>query len=442
MYAANQADAALPLLSEALAIDPTFAMAHRLIARVHETSGNAAKQTEHLARAYEHRNSLTENERYHVEASYFKGKGEYEKAVATLTAATSLFPADGDLRYELALAYRDSNETARAIEQLDIILKSAPLTTAAYGDLVLLRAKVDDYDGARVAYEEARKRDISAPKLEWGHGMILLGEGRHDEARAVLARVKDAGGVYAGIARLYLAATDILEGKLESASRQLEFDVLLDSTDANDRAEFTRRALLARILLLQERRGDAQKQLGTMLAMVSKQPPAISQQERFVTGKLLVELGELPRAKLLLRQLEQARTSAFAQNCYHGLAGEIALAESRSQDAVLAFSAAAQYPLFTTRQALARAHAAQKDWSSARGAWAQVIASKGDALREHLAAEWVLAHLELARASRAAGDVAAAREQYDRFLTLWKNGDDLPIVQTAAAEQRNLSNSR
>ena len=95
-----------------------------------------SRRREHLARAFEFRANLTQKERFQVEASYFKGRGEYEQAVQTLTAATNLFPSDGDARYELALAYRDAGQGPKAVEQLELTLKNAPLTTAAYGDLV------------------------------------------------------------------------------------------------------------------------------------------------------------------------------------------------------------------------------------------------------------------------------------------------------------------
>lgn len=435
----GDADAALPLLDQALGIDPKFAMAHRLIARVYETRGNAVKAREHLTQAYEFRNSLTQKERFHVEASYFKGRGEYEKAVDTLTAATNLFPTDGEARYELALAYRDAGETSKAIEQLEITLKNAPLTTAAYSDLVLLRARSGEYDKARETYDQARKRNVAAPKLEWAYGMVLLGEERAEDARKQFEAVRKASGVYAGTARLYLATADILEGKLKSASQQLEFDVLLDNKDENEVAELIRRHLLARTLLLQNRRAEALKQLESMLRMLSEQPTGTRPHERLVAGTLLVALGDLAGAKRLLKELEEARSSAFAQNCYHNLGGEIALAEGRAADAVLSFSlAAAQYPRVITTQGLARASMTQGDWHSARAQWSQVIAAKGESLREHFAAEWVLAHLELARANRALGDLDAARAEYDRFLKLWGKGDDLPVIQAAAAERRAI----
>ena len=50
-----------------------------------------------------------------------------------------------------------------------------------------------------------------------------------------------------------------------------------------------------------------------------------------------------------------------------------------------------------------------------------------------------VAHLELARASRAVGDTAAARDHYDTFLAMWRDGDPLPILQTAAAERRDCA---
>ena len=173
-------------------------MAHRLIGRLYETRGNAVKAREHLSRAFEFRANLTQKERFQVEASYFKGRGEYDQAVQTLTAATNLFPSDGDARYELALAYRDAGQASKAVEQLELTLKNAPLTTAAYGDLVLLLARAGAYDGARAAYDAARTRNVSSPKLDWAYAMVLLGEGRTAEARKQLDAVGTASAFTPG----------------------------------------------------------------------------------------------------------------------------------------------------------------------------------------------------------------------------------------------------
>jgi tetratricopeptide (TPR) repeat protein len=50
-----------------------------------------------------------------------------------------------------------------------------------------------------------------------------------------------------------------------------------------------------------------------------------------------------------------------------------------------------------------------------------------------------LSHLELARAQKMMGDVAAARKSYEDFLNLWKDADpDIPIYQQAKAEYAKL----
>jgi tetratricopeptide (TPR) repeat protein len=53
-----------------------------------------------------------------------------------------------------------------------------------------------------------------------------------------------------------------------------------------------------------------------------------------------------------------------------------------------------------------------------------------------------LSHLELARAQKMMGNIAAARKSYEDFLSLWKDADaDIPIYQQAKAEHAKLHKS-
>ena len=202
-------------------------------------------------------------------------------------------------------------------------------------------------------------------------------------------RVRKASRVYAGTARLYLATADILDGKLRAASEQLESDVLLDSKDANEVAEFIRRHLLARTLLLAGTPGR-----GTQASASHAQDARARSRwarwwhERLVAGALLVKLSDVTRAQTVLKQLEQGRSSAFAQNCYHTLAGEIALAEGKPGEAVQQLAAAAaQYPRVIYHRGAARARSsAQRDWQRARPRMAQGDRFRRErSLREHFA---------------------------------------------------------
>ncbi|GEM_PF-676539 len=67
---AGDADQAGALAAEAVRIDPTFAMAHRLAAVAAFNQGRTSVGREHSARAYELRDHLSDRERWHVEAFY------------------------------------------------------------------------------------------------------------------------------------------------------------------------------------------------------------------------------------------------------------------------------------------------------------------------------------------------------------------------------------
>jgi tetratricopeptide (TPR) repeat protein/tRNA A-37 threonylcarbamoyl transferase component Bud32 len=438
--ARGSVDTALPLLRTAIDVDPDFAMAHRLLARVYETLGNVQREREHLERAYALRHGLTERERRHVEASYYKGRDEYERAVQSLIALTSLYPADAEGRYELALAHRDAGETAKAVQELETTITQTPFVTGAYGDLVLQLARMGSYDRARAVYEEAQSRNVRAPKLDWAYGMVLLGEGRPDLARMQFEKLEKTSEVYAGIARLYEATADTLEGKLSSAAERLRAGVLLDLKANNFDAEFKRRSLLIKTLLLSDRRAEARSELD---GLMNRGSGRLGANEWRIAGTLSVALGDLTLAAELLRSIDIARaqtSSAFRESCYQNLAGEIALATGRLDDALQAFSSAsAQYPRALTTGGLARTFSARRDWHRSRESWRKLIASRGEIIQEGFGAEWALAHLEVARTSRALGDIATARREYDKFLTMWKDAESMSVLRMAAAESRTLS---
>ena len=90
--------------------------------------------------------------------------------------------------------------------------------------------------------------------------------------------------------------------------------------------------------------------------------------ERLVGGTLLVRLSDVAGRRPVLKQLEQAALDSFAQNCYHTLAGEIALAEGKPGEAVqqLCVCRGAQYPRVIYHRGAARARSPQqRDWQRA-----------------------------------------------------------------------------
>jgi tetratricopeptide (TPR) repeat protein/tRNA A-37 threonylcarbamoyl transferase component Bud32 len=442
LLARGDADLALPYLRAALDVDPEFAMAHRLLARVYETLGNGTGERDHLARAYELRQNLTERERRHVEASYFRGQGHYERAVETLSALTALYPGDGDAHYELAIAYRDAGDMRKAVKELETTIERSPHVTGAYGELVLLLTRLSDYRRARQVYEAADRRSIHGARTTWGLGMLLLGEGRIAEARAAFTAL-EAQEVFANAARIYQAAADTHEGKLAVAARRLEADVLLDQKAHNTTAEMKRLVLLARIAVV---RADAAEARRLARRVADRDPQAAGSAELYRAATVLAPLGDLTRTRSLVSRLKTMRTainSSFAESCYHGAAAELALAEGQPRRAVDLFrQASAEYWRPIISQGLARAYEAANDWTPARDEWRRLLASRGEVFFEGFAADWVLAHLSVARAEARLGNRQAAQQAYRAFLALWQHGDDLPARRAALSELGTLGQVR
>jgi serine/threonine protein kinase/Tfp pilus assembly protein PilF len=438
LYARGSLEGAPALLQQALELDPKFAMAHRLLASVYGTLGNPASAREHDEKAYQLRASLSERERRRVEAAYFLDRGEDEKAVNVLIALTSLYPDDAEAHLELGDLLSDLGNLEKAADELETAISLNPFASNTYARLVLMATQLSQYDRAADVYRRAAQRNFQSPQLAWGRAMILLGGGKPDEARAALAELVRSE-VYSGTGRLYLATTDMYEGKLGDAVSELENGIRFDQRLRNTQPERKRRYFLSRIALL---RGDARAARSQVDVILTAPLETLEPQELMSTGMMLARMGDVQQARRLLRQLEQVKErvgSPYHKSRYSNLAGEIALAEKDDKRAEESFlSALSEYPRVVSTVGLARAYEARGDWPRARAEWEKVMQSRGEIFYEGFAADWVLAHLQAARSSQKSSDLSAARRYYDEFLRIWEHADDLAPRRQAISERDAL----
>ena len=438
--AQGDADKAQVLLQSALELDPDFAMAHRRLARLYLSVGNREKELEHLRRAYNLRNTVTNDEQRLIEGSYFSVQGQYEKAVESLVLLVNLNPDDPDAQYELALAYLDAGNPGNAEKYLRQVLKLNPFSTPAYSYLVRVLARRNENAEALEVYRQAATRGLQTPSLHWGLGLALLGQGKVNEARQEFSYLQESGKMYQNIGRLYLARTAIYEGKLASAAEQLKAGIRWDQTQISKSAGLLRRYLLARVFVERGMIAPARRELE--LILTAGEPEALQAEDLRRAGTLYALIGDPKSAESVLHKLELLGLNfptSFNKSCFHDLAGEIALAQGRLTQAVELFSAAVtEYPRFASHEGLARAYQAQHDWDRAAAGWRQVIEDRGEILQDSFPADWVVAHLQLARVYRV-HDLTKARSEYEEFLRIWQNADDLAVRQQALHEWQEMT---
>jgi DNA-binding winged helix-turn-helix (wHTH) protein/tetratricopeptide (TPR) repeat protein len=171
------------LLQAALARDPEFAMAHWLMADVYETVGNRAKKLQHLRQALEHRDRLTYREACFIQASYDMSIERADEAVNVLTPFVALYPQDPEGHTSLALAYYNLGELDNSIRQLNEVIKIDPHSATAYGRLIVSLARNNAPEEALNLYQQAQKKGVASPGIEWGAGMAFWNEGKVAEAQ-------------------------------------------------------------------------------------------------------------------------------------------------------------------------------------------------------------------------------------------------------------------
>ncbi len=441
--AQRDADKAQALLLSALELDPDFAMAHRRLARLYLSVGNREKELEHLTRAYNLRNTVTDGEQRMIEGSYFSVQGQYEKAVESLVLLVNLYPDDPDAQYELALAYLDAGNAGNAEKYLQQVLKLNPFSIPAYSYLVRVLARRNENAEALEVYRQAVTRGLQTPSLHWGLGLALLGQGKVNEAREEFSYLQESGKMYQNVGRLYLARTAIYEGKLSSAAELLKAGILWDQTQTSKSAELLRRYLLARVFVERGMIAPARRELE--LILTAGEPEALQAEDLRRAGTLYALIGDAKSAESVLHKLELLGLNfptSFNKSCFHDLAGEIALAQGRLTPAVELFSAAVtEYPRFTSHEGLARAYQAQHDWDRAAAGWRQVLEDRGEILQDSFPADWVVAHLQLARVY-GVHDLAKTRSEYEEFLRIWQNADELPLRQQALHEWQEMTSKK
>jgi tetratricopeptide (TPR) repeat protein len=444
---------AMQLLQEAVAIDSGFAMAWRKIAVMYTLMPNARQQTiDAAARAYRHRERLTDEERDLTEAAYYtygpapdpdKVIAAYEQLLArdslNTTALNNLAVAYGGRRnLDRGLpAYRRAafNERAAAVSLVNLAAVASRLYEPALADTVadlfarrfpksVQRWEIVSYQLlARKRYDSLallsrgwadtgqRQRMVySATSFvrdyEFGHGRTAVGLQASERGAAT-------------ITRLTKGQPQLLDLLLDSAGVAAFFD--------GDRTQTHR--------LLQ----------GILSPANYEQLPAASRPWSYAT--ILAALaGDASSAEALAAAYRRDIAGSSRDPSWDDarVAGQVALARGQYAEAVKQLQRAGQIKTTPNTEesyliATAFDRAGTRDSAIA---WFTRVVKPPRGVADDPFIYGPAAHKRLAELLDAKGDAAGAIEHYDVFATLWKDAEPSrqPVVKAARdrAEQLRL----
>jgi len=152
--------AAIPFFSQAVEIDPQFAMAHAALGLMYGHTGESGLAAEHTAKAYALRERASENEKFFISA-YYEGRttGNQEKAEQICQAWSRAYPRDVTPHAFLSgFIYTGLGKYERAVAEAQRVIEIDPDADIGYYNLAFNYM----YLGRLGQAQEALRRPLTA----------------------------------------------------------------------------------------------------------------------------------------------------------------------------------------------------------------------------------------------------------------------------------------
>jgi tetratricopeptide (TPR) repeat protein len=433
------------LLEEAVAIDTGFAMAWRKLAvEMNNRFYPRPQVTAAIQKAYDNRDRLSESERYLAIAGYFQygPKPDRDRIIAAYESLLETDSLNVAALNNLAVQLRYRREFARA-EVLAERALSQQHAAVFYNNTIwseLAQGKLDEAEKTLAAFRSALPRNPGAP---FNAGLLLALRGDRAAAKAIMDSVRRTRINEPALLQstdFWIGVDATTEGRLRDGLRWLrsgnDAALALGNPDARLHSRLDEIEFDAWFLQKKDR---ARAMLESALREVPLDSiPAISRPyERLVQVYSLI--GQTDRARQMMEAFDRRRRDAELlddDRTRHSMAGDIALAEGRLEEALREFRAADEGQCTVcVLPRIARVYDLMGNADSAVSSLDRYVTMLSDPLGRRIEDSRSLAgtHKRLGELYEARGDREKAMSHYSQFVELWKNADAelQPLVRQA-----------
>jgi len=440
---AQKGDAeAAPFLRRAIELDPNFAMAYARLGISYNNLNQPSLAAENLKKAYELRDRVSEREKFHITADYYRvATGELEKEAQTYILWVQSYPRDPIPLTNLGANSATLGQWQKAVQETQDALRLDPNDGIAYGNLAEAFLAVNRLDDAKAAIDQALAHKLDGGILRLA--AYYLAFLRNDSAQ--MEQQVEWGSGKPGDEDLLLSAqsdTEAFHGRLTKAR-----DLSRRAMDSAVRADSKETAALWQVnaALREAEFGNTAQTKQDVSAALALAP---GRDVKLLGALAMARAGDATRAKAMVDELEKSNPSNTVLKLYWLpiLNATAELNGGNSARGLEHLEAAAPYelgepppfqlgtlyPAYLRGQAYLLAH----NGSAAAIEFQKLLDHRGLVLNFPLG---TLAHLGLARAYALTGDTAKAKTGYQDFFALWKDADpDIPILKEAKAEYAKL----
>jgi eukaryotic-like serine/threonine-protein kinase len=425
-------DRAINLLEEATRLDPAFAMAHRKLGVVLLNQGLSPERAkEALQAAYEHRDRLTDRERYLTLGTYYRHvEQDEDRAASAYRTLLDIHPGETAALNNLGAIYSGRGDRARAEElyrqALAIDTLGSLYHTNLFHQLVHL-GKLESADSLVAAHN---RRFPDHPQTYLMAAILAVNRKEYDSATDPLRVVADDRSTPTQarvMAMMELGNLEILHGRPEAALDVVSRALPLMPTLAGSEPEYgleLGRALIEAVVL-----GDvaaAEARADRLLARRS--PEELPEGER-PYGFLIELYSELGRPDLVRKYRDAALAGTHADAGFdmefaHTLwSVYLALAEGRAGDAIREIRPLAEEGVcpVCALPVLGRAYVQAAEPDSAIAVYTRYLDTPSPNRLGTDALQLPRALLTLAELHEERGDRDSAARHYAALLELWRD---------------------
>ena len=443
-----QAAETIPLLKRAVEIDPQFAMAYAYLGRQYASLGETELGAQNIARAYELRNRVSDEENYFITFNYDREvTRNLELARQTLESWAQAYPRDLEPRgFLAAFTTQGSGHYDKAAEEGQKAIELDANYAIGYANVAFAYIYLNRLSDAEAVLRKASERRIEAVNFSLCRYFIAFLRG--DQAAMEREVMQRSAKLEAqGFFEQQEALTAAYQARLNEAARLSDRAVLLSrQAGLRERAaqfEGARAVWSALFGLREEGQRNAASALALHQSRDADYGPAFALailHQSAQTHEIVVDLEKrypqdtsvqfsyLPALRALeaLNQGDAAKALEMTQ-----VATPYDLAVPGTAFYAGSFFGA-MYPVYVRGLAYSRLGRHRE----AAAEFQKILDHPGIVLNDPIGP---MARLQLARASFASGDRAKSAAAYKDLFALWKDADpDVPVVQQAKAEFARL----
>ncbi len=176
----------IPLLEKALAVDPEFAMAYRLLGIAYSSSGRRAEAREAYEKALALSGRISDRERFIIEGTFYANRGEkyYDRAIEAYSNLLRIYPEDYVWYNNLGAIYYNFEEWDKARDLFEKARKGNAESVVSLANLSQTSMAKGEYRKAAAILEEYLRQFPDNAFVRQGIAYLLILGKKYDQARA------------------------------------------------------------------------------------------------------------------------------------------------------------------------------------------------------------------------------------------------------------------